>query len=85
MNISPAFFFSPKLCRIVWLTWRILLSQGVCHAFSKAYHLICMRENILQVAVTALDWLYPRTPSIQAVTIYLVASDKDKVLQRKGL
>ncbi|NXR38989.1 EFCB5 protein, partial [Zosterops hypoxanthus] len=62
----------------IFLTHEITFYQGVCHAFSKAYHLICMRENILQVAVTALDWLYPRTPSIQAVTIYLVASDKDK-------
>lgn len=77
--------FSPKLCEIVWLTWRILLSQGICHAFSKAYHHICMQENVLQVAVAALDWLYPRTPSIHAVTAYLVAPGKDKVLQRKGL
>lgn len=83
MNISPA-FFSPKLCEIVGLTWRILLSQGVCHAFSKAYHHICMREHVLQVAVTALDWLYPRTPSIQAVTTYLVEPGTDKVLQRKS-
>lgn len=81
----PQLFFLPKSCGIVWLTWWILLSQGVCHAFSKAYHHICMRENILQVAVTALDWLHPRTPSIHTVTTYLVAPGKDKVLQGKGL
>ncbi|XP_005056800.1 PREDICTED: EF-hand calcium-binding domain-containing protein 5 isoform X2 [Ficedula albicollis] len=56
----------------------ITFYEGVCHAFSKAYHYICMQENVLQVAVTALDWLYPRTPSIQAVTTYLVAPGKDK-------
>ncbi|OWK57372.1 EF-hand calcium-binding domain-containing protein 5 [Lonchura striata] len=67
----------------IFLTHEITFYEGVCHAFSKAYHHICMRENVLQVAVTALDWLYPRTPSIHAVTTYLVAPGKDKVLQRK--
>ncbi|KAF4789812.1 EF-hand calcium-binding domain-containing protein 5 isoform X2 [Turdus rufiventris] len=56
----------------------ITFYQGVCHAFSKAYDFICVRENVLQVAVTALDWLYPRTPSIHAVTTYLVAPGKDE-------
>ncbi|NXO79770.1 EFCB5 protein, partial [Sitta europaea] len=60
------------------LTHEITFYEGVCHAFSKAYHHICMQENILQVAVSALDWLYPRTPSIHAVTTYLVAPGKDK-------
>ncbi|NWX26801.1 EFCB5 protein, partial [Notiomystis cincta] len=62
----------------IFLTHEITFFEGVCHAFSKAYHHICMMENILQVAVTALDWLYPRTPSIHTVTIYLVAPGKDK-------
>ncbi|NXC54492.1 EFCB5 protein, partial [Aleadryas rufinucha] len=62
----------------IFLTHEITFYEGVCHAFSKAYHDICMRENVLQVAVTALDWLYPRTPSIHAVTTYLVAPGKDK-------
>ncbi|NXQ35891.1 EFCB5 protein, partial [Alaudala cheleensis] len=62
----------------IFLTHEITFYEGVCHAFSKAYHHICMRENVLQVAVTALDWLYPRTPSIHAVTTYLVAPGKDK-------
>ncbi|NXR52727.1 EFCB5 protein, partial [Hippolais icterina] len=62
----------------IFLTHEISFYEGVCHAFSKAYHHICMRESVLQVAVTALDWLYPRTPSIHAVTTYLVAPGKDK-------
>ncbi|NXR76672.1 EFCB5 protein, partial [Pycnonotus jocosus] len=62
----------------IFLTHEITFYKGVCHAFSKAYHHICMQENVLQVAVTALDWLYPRTPSIHAVTAYLVAPGKDK-------
>ncbi|XP_064250748.1 EF-hand calcium-binding domain-containing protein 5 isoform X2 [Passer domesticus] len=62
----------------IFLTHEITFYEGVCHAFSKAYHHICMRENILQVAVTALDWLYPRTPSIHAVTTYLVEPGTDK-------
>nr|XP_041575931.1 EF-hand calcium-binding domain-containing protein 5 isoform X2 [Taeniopygia guttata] len=62
----------------IFLTHEITFYEGVCHAFSKAYHQICMRENVLQVSVTALDWLYPRTPSIHAVTTYLVAPGKDK-------
>ncbi|RMC10702.1 hypothetical protein DUI87_12413 [Hirundo rustica rustica] len=62
----------------IFLTHEITFYEGVCHAFSKAYHHVCMRENVLQVAVTALDWLYPRTPSIQTVTTYLVAPGKDK-------
>ncbi|XP_068889676.1 EF-hand calcium-binding domain-containing protein 5 isoform X2 [Aphelocoma coerulescens] len=62
----------------IFLTHEITFYEGVCHAFSKAYHHICMRENVLQVAVTALDWLYPRTPSIHTVTTYLVAPGRDK-------
>ncbi|NWZ63265.1 EFCB5 protein, partial [Acrocephalus arundinaceus] len=62
----------------IFLTHEITFYEGVCHAFSKAYHHICMRESVLQVAVTALDWLYPRTPSIHAVTTYLVVPGKDK-------
>ncbi|NWI74489.1 EFCB5 protein, partial [Dryoscopus gambensis] len=62
----------------IFLTHEITFYEGVCHAFSKAYHHIYMRENVLQVAVTALDWLYPRTPSIHTVTTYLVARGKDK-------
>ncbi|NWW29652.1 EFCB5 protein, partial [Panurus biarmicus] len=62
----------------IFLTDEINFYEGVCHAFSKAYHHICMQENVLQVAVTALDWLYPRTPSIHTVTTYLVAPGKDK-------
>ncbi|NXP60760.1 EFCB5 protein, partial [Chloropsis cyanopogon] len=62
----------------IFLTHEISFYEGVCHAFSKAYHHICMWENVLQVAVTALDWLYPRTPSIHAVTTYLVTPEKDK-------
>ncbi|NXR60176.1 EFCB5 protein, partial [Rhadina sibilatrix] len=62
----------------IFLTHEIAFYEGVCHAFSKAYHHICLRENVLQVADTALSWLYPRTPSIQAVTTYLVAPGKDK-------
>ncbi|XP_036251306.1 EF-hand calcium-binding domain-containing protein 5 [Molothrus ater] len=62
----------------IFLTHEITFYEGVCHAFSKAYHHICMRENVLQVAVTALDWLYPRTPSIHAVTTYMVEPGTDK-------
>ncbi|NXC05664.1 EFCB5 protein, partial [Orthonyx spaldingii] len=62
----------------IFLTHEITFYEGVCHAFSKGYHHVCMRENVLQVAVTALDWLYPRTPSIHNVTTYLVAPGKDK-------
>ncbi|NXS35187.1 EFCB5 protein, partial [Pomatostomus ruficeps] len=62
----------------IFLTHEITFYEAVCHAFSKAYHHICMRENVLQVVVTALDWLYPRTPSIHTVTVYLVAPGKDK-------
>ncbi|XP_059721714.1 EF-hand calcium-binding domain-containing protein 5 isoform X3 [Haemorhous mexicanus] len=62
----------------IFLTHEITFYEGVCHAFSKAYHHVCMQENVLQVAVTALNWLYPRTPSIHAVTIYLVEPGTDK-------
>ncbi|NXU35389.1 EFCB5 protein, partial [Drymodes brunneopygia] len=62
----------------IFLTHEITFYEGVCHAFSRAYHHICMRENVLQVAVKALDWLCPRTPSLDAVTTYLVTPGKDK-------
>lgn len=65
--------------RKVWLIWSILLSQGVSLAFSKAYHHVCTLENVLQMTLTALDWLYPRVSSIHAVTTYLVEPGKDQV------
>ncbi|NXF71578.1 EFCB5 protein, partial [Sclerurus mexicanus] len=64
----------------IFLTHEIIFYQAVSHAFSKAYHHMCTRENILQMALTALDWLYPRTPSIHTVTMYLVEPGKDKAL-----
>ncbi|NWV58854.1 EFCB5 protein, partial [Malurus elegans] len=62
----------------IFLTHEILFYEGVCRAFSRAYHHICTQENVLKVAVTALDWLYPRAPNINTVTMYLVAPGKDK-------
>ncbi|NWH65205.1 EFCB5 protein, partial [Geococcyx californianus] len=62
----------------IFLTHEISFYQGVCHAFSKAYHHICALENILQTTVTALDWLYPRAPSIHTVVMYLVEPGKDE-------
>ncbi|NXT22183.1 EFCB5 protein, partial [Syrrhaptes paradoxus] len=62
----------------IFLTHEISFYQGVSHAFSKAYHHICTLQNILQMTVTALDWLYPRAPSIRTVIAYLVEPGKDK-------
>ncbi|XP_019366784.1 PREDICTED: EF-hand calcium-binding domain-containing protein 5 [Gavialis gangeticus] len=63
----------------IFLTHEISFYQGVSHAFSKAYHHIRTLENIMQVAVTALDWLHPRAPTICAVTTYLVEPGRDKM------
>ncbi|NXL32261.1 EFCB5 protein, partial [Glaucidium brasilianum] len=65
--------------KTIFLTRDISFYQGVSHAFSKAYHHICTLENVLQMTVTALDWLYPRAPSIHAVVMYLVEPGKDKI------
>ncbi|NWR65160.1 EFCB5 protein, partial [Bucorvus abyssinicus] len=62
----------------VFLSHEISFYQGVSHAFSKAYHHICTLEDVLQMAVTALDWLYPRAPGVHTVVTYLVEPDKDK-------
>ncbi|XP_009326941.1 PREDICTED: EF-hand calcium-binding domain-containing protein 5 [Pygoscelis adeliae] len=64
--------------KTVFLTHEISFYQGVSQAFSKAYHHVCRLENILQMTVTALDWLYPRAPSVHAVITYLVEPGKDK-------
>ncbi|XP_042647367.1 EF-hand calcium-binding domain-containing protein 5 [Tyto alba] len=64
--------------KTIFLTHEISFYQGVSHAFSKAYHHICTLENILQMTVTALDWLYPKAPSIHTVVMYLVEPGKDK-------
>ncbi|KAJ7416422.1 EF-hand calcium binding domain 5 [Willisornis vidua] len=66
--------------KTIFLSHEIVFYQGVSQAFSKAYHRICTREDVLQVAGTALDWLCPRTPSIPRVTLYLVEPGKDKAL-----
>ncbi|NXN32489.1 EFCB5 protein, partial [Nycticryphes semicollaris] len=62
----------------IFLTHEISFYQGVSHAFSKAYHRIRTLKNVLQMTVTALDWLYPRAPSIHTVITYLVEPGKDK-------
>ncbi|NWY62261.1 EFCB5 protein, partial [Chionis minor] len=64
--------------KTIFLTHEISFYQGVSHAFSKAYHHICTLENVLQMTVTALDWLYPKAPSIHTVIMYLVEPGKDK-------
>ncbi|XP_056182333.1 EF-hand calcium-binding domain-containing protein 5 [Falco biarmicus] len=64
--------------KTIFLTHEISFYQGVSHAFSKAYHHIHTLENVLQMTVTALDWLYPRAPSIHNVIMYLVEPGKDK-------
>uniref|UniRef100_A0A663FBB8 EF-hand calcium binding domain 5 n=1 Tax=Aquila chrysaetos chrysaetos TaxID=223781 RepID=A0A663FBB8_AQUCH len=64
--------------KTIFLTHEVSFYQGVSHAFSKAYHHICTLENVLQMTVTALDWLYPRAPSIHTVITYLVEPGKDK-------
>ncbi|NXX19348.1 EFCB5 protein, partial [Podargus strigoides] len=64
--------------KAIFLTHEISFYQGVSHAFSKAYHHICTLESVLQMTVTALDWLYPRAPSIHAVITYLVEPGEDK-------
>ncbi|KAK2537431.1 hypothetical protein Q9233_002735 [Columba guinea] len=64
--------------KTIFLTHEISFYQGVAHAFSKAYHHIFTLEKVLRMAVTALDWLYPRAPSIHTVTVYLLEPGKDK-------
>ncbi|NXK20981.1 EFCB5 protein, partial [Arenaria interpres] len=64
--------------KTIFLTHEISFYQGVSHAFSKAYHHIRTLKNVLQMTVTALDWLYPRAPSVHTVTTYLVEPGKDK-------
>ncbi|NXE20414.1 EFCB5 protein, partial [Ardeotis kori] len=64
--------------KTIFLTHEISFYQGVSHAFSKAYHHICTLENVLQMSVTALDWLYPEAPSIHTVVTYLVEPGKDE-------
>ncbi|NXF34989.1 EFCB5 protein, partial [Nyctibius bracteatus] len=64
--------------KTIFLTREIGFYQGVSHAFSEAYHHICTLENVLQITVTALDWLYPRAPSIHTITMYLVEPRKGK-------
>uniref|UniRef100_U3IUS2 EF-hand calcium binding domain 5 n=1 Tax=Anas platyrhynchos platyrhynchos TaxID=8840 RepID=U3IUS2_ANAPP len=64
--------------KTIFLTHEISFCQGVSLAFSKAYHHVCALENVLQMTLTALDWLYPRVSSIHAVTTYLVEPGKDQ-------
>ncbi|NXS49138.1 EFCB5 protein, partial [Balaeniceps rex] len=64
--------------KTLFLTHEISFYQGVSQAFSKAYHHVCRLENVLQMTVTALNWLHPRAPSIQTVITYLVEPGKDK-------
>uniref|UniRef100_A0A8B9CL34 EF-hand calcium binding domain 5 n=1 Tax=Anser brachyrhynchus TaxID=132585 RepID=A0A8B9CL34_9AVES len=65
--------------KTIFLTHEISFCQGVSLAFSKAYHHVRTLENVLQMTLTALDWLYPRVPSIHTVITYLVEPGKDQV------
>ncbi|XP_062448801.1 EF-hand calcium-binding domain-containing protein 5 [Rhea pennata] len=67
-----------KCEKTIFLTHEISFYQGVSHTFSKAYHHVCALENILQVTLTALDWLYPRAPNIHTVITYLMEPGQDK-------
>ncbi|NXH76994.1 EFCB5 protein, partial [Hydrobates tethys] len=64
--------------KTIFLTHEISFYQGVSQAFSKAYHHVCRLKNVLQMTVTALEWLHPRAPSIHTVITYLVEPGKDK-------
>ncbi|XP_075760704.1 EF-hand calcium-binding domain-containing protein 5 isoform X1 [Pelodiscus sinensis] len=62
----------------IFLTHEIRFYQGVSHVFSDAYHHVRTLENILQVAFTAVGWLFTRAPTIRNITMYLVEPGKDK-------
>ncbi|XP_013052027.3 EF-hand calcium-binding domain-containing protein 5 isoform X1 [Anser cygnoides] len=64
--------------KTIFLTHEISFCQGVSLAFSKAYHHVRTLENVPQMTLTALDWLYPRVPSIHTVITYLVEPGKDQ-------
>ncbi|NXJ09216.1 EFCB5 protein, partial [Odontophorus gujanensis] len=64
--------------KTIFLSHEISFYQGVSHAFSKAYHHVCALGNVLQMALTALDWLYHRVPSIHTVSMYLVEPGNDQ-------
>ncbi|KAI6074369.1 EF-hand calcium-binding domain-containing protein 5 isoform X1 [Aix galericulata] len=64
--------------KTIFLPNEISFCQGVSLAFSKAYHHVCTLENVLQMTLTALNWLYLRVPSIHTVTTYLVEPGKDQ-------
>ncbi|XP_040543249.1 EF-hand calcium-binding domain-containing protein 5 isoform X5 [Gallus gallus] len=64
--------------KTIFLTHEISFYQGVSHAFSKAYHHVCALGSVLQMALTALDWLYHRVPSIHTVSTYLVEPGNDQ-------
>lgn len=76
---DPNCLLFPAHTELPWLIWSVLLSQGVSHAFSKAYHHVCALGSVLQMALTALDWLYHRVPSIHTVSTYLVEPGNDQV------
>ncbi|OXB59523.1 hypothetical protein ASZ78_004496 [Callipepla squamata] len=65
--------------KTIFLSHEISFYQGVSHAFSKAYHHVCALGNVLQMALTALDWLYHRVTGIHAVSTYLVEPGNDQV------
>ncbi|XP_072209734.1 EF-hand calcium-binding domain-containing protein 5 [Excalfactoria chinensis] len=64
--------------KTIFLTHEISFYQGVSHAFSKAYHHVCALGSVLQMALTALDWLHHRVPSIRTVSMYLVEPGNDQ-------
>ncbi|XP_019477410.1 EF-hand calcium-binding domain-containing protein 5 [Meleagris gallopavo] len=64
--------------KTIFLTHEISFYQGVSHAFSKAYQHVCALGSVLQMALTALDWLYHRVPSIHTVSTYLVEPGNDQ-------
>ncbi|XP_031447506.1 EF-hand calcium-binding domain-containing protein 5 isoform X2 [Phasianus colchicus] len=65
--------------KTIFLTHEISFYQGVSHAFSKAYQHVCALGSVLQMALTALDWLHHRVPSIHAVSTYLVEPGNDQM------
>ncbi|KAM6463169.1 EF-hand calcium-binding domain-containing protein 5 isoform 2-T2 [Liasis olivaceus] len=58
--------------KTIFVPHEIRYYQGIAHSFSKAYHHIRTQRSLLQVIITAVEWLSGQAPGLRNITAYFM-------------
>ncbi|KAJ7309104.1 hypothetical protein JRQ81_008432 [Phrynocephalus forsythii] len=68
-----------KSGQAIFVPHEIRFYQGVANSFSIAYHHIRTRDSLMQVILTALEWLSGRGLALQSITAYFMEPGESRV------